>query len=1246
MIGGEGKDNLSGGKGNDNLIGNAGNDILIGGGNADILQGGKGDDTYQLNGKNAGGSKIIDTGGKDTLKLDRAKLSRGGLTKGKVGFERDGTDLIIDLNKNGNFDSQKDLIIEDFLTGKTQKKGKGFIEVVDNLKGSQILDLLNPGTPAKREEDGNKKNAQNLGQLQKKPQRISDEIGYQIGDIRDKRDYYKFTLKGQKKEKFNDLNIVLDGLKDNANIQLLDEDGETIIDQSREKGRGKEEINQILKNGTYYLKVEPQGNAKTTYGLSLSSSRVKDEDGEKKDAQNLGRLKKTPQPINDDIGFQLGNIRDQKDFFKFSVNRDSEVTITLDALKEDANLEVLNKQGSLLFSSSNENDEPEVINTILGPGNYFVKVTPESGDRTKYRLSLSANHEIEDKDGQIPGTDLGKLKAKTISKTDDIGSTTGFTDSDDYWKFKLAKETDLSINLDNLKANADLELYDGDGTTKIFSSKNKGRKEEEIEAILDKGTYYIRVKSVGGSSTKYELNLSGNTEIVDTDGQLPGTPLGELGAEEVTKQDKIGYGGKLRDFQDYYSFSLREKSDVNITLDNLNANAQLELLEVDGGTIETSNKKGRASETIDRILPSGDYYVKVSPIGKAKTKYDLGLTANPATDDYSNHKGAKEIGILYEENTYEETNEIGYKRGSVRDSSDYFHFELTQSQQINISLDDLTQNAGLQLLGGKNGKKQIEISNEDGREPEIINDDLEAGSYYVKVFPVGKAKTKYELSFEALSPDKEPYVVEPGIKDVLVKEDKNIPAFNISKFFKDPDSKIEKIEVTNNSNPGLVIAPEKNENLKGKKLKLKLVKDKHGYGDITITATSKDKTASNTFAVEVDPVDDPPELKLPIEDVGVKEDDPNWVIDLSDHFDDIDSKLTYKIINNSNPSLLSVSDPIKGNNLTLDFLDDQNGDAKITVEATGDGKSVTDTFAVYVAPVDVPPFIDQPIEDFTVEEDAPNRVIELSPVFKDIDSPITLAFTDDGNDNPELVTPTFDIESKTLELKFLKDEHGLANMTLTATSEGKTVEDSFTVTVTPINDPPRLIKKIEDVVVDENAPVTTIDLSKHFEDVDSVITYSIVANNNSERFSATTEGNLLILDYLENQFGIGDITVRAESNGLFAEDTLNVKVNPIDDPPVVANGIADVVVDEDAPATTIDLSNLFTDIDNDNTVIVKAVNANSNSGLVTPVIEGNDLTLNYTGNASGVRDITIEGTSNGKKVSDVLNVKVNPVDDP
>ncbi|MBS9771824.1 MAG: pre-peptidase C-terminal domain-containing protein, partial [Trichodesmium erythraeum GBRTRLIN201] len=1105
---------------------------------------------------------------------------------------------------------------------------------ITNRKRSKKID---PGSDAE--------NAHDLDKIGKSPTTYNEKIGYRSGGSRDKSDYYKFTLQGQKKQKFNDLNIVLDGLNANANIQLFDEDGKTIIDQSRKKGKREEEINQILNNGTYYLNVQAQGKAKTQYSLSLSSDQVKDEDGKRKDAQDLGSLKKKPQRIKDDIGFQLGSVRDQKDFFEFSVNRDSEVTITLDALKEDANLKLLNKQGSLLFSSSNENREKEKINTILEKGKYFVEVAPESGDRTNYMLSLSADDEIEDPDGQIPGKNLGKLTSKTISKTDRIGSQRGFIDSDDFWEFQLTKETDLTINLDSLKANADLELYDSDGTTLIFSSKNEGREEEEIEAILEKGIYYVRVKSVGGSSTKYRLSLSGDTDITEEDDKLPGTSLGELGAEEVTQRDRIGFGrGSLRDFQDYYSFSLGEKSDVNISLDNLRANAELELLGIDGRTIEKSNKKGRASETIDSILAPGDYYVKVSPVGKAKTKYDLGLTANPAIDDYSNPKQAKEIGILYEENTYEETNEIGFKRGSVRDFADYFHFELAQSQQVNISLDNLRKNAGLQLLGGENGKKQIEISNEKGRQPEEINKDLEPGNYYVKVFSVGKLKTGYELSFEALSPDEAPYVVAPGIEDVKVKEDRNIRPFNVSKFFKDPDSRIETIEVTDNTNPGLVIPSEKNKNLKGKKLELELVKNQNGYGEITITATSKGKTVSDTFAVDVTPVDDPPKLKLPIDNVNVDEDAPKKEITLSNHFEDIDSDLTYKVINNNNGSLLSPS--INGNTLTLEFSKDQNGEAKIKVQATGDGKSVTDTFTVNVDPVDDPLFVDKPRENLSVEEDNPNEVIDLSKVFKDIDSQITLAFSDDNNTNQNLVKATLDSESQTLSLNFEADQHGEADVTVTANSDGKPVEDSFTVTVAPVDDPPRLIKEINDLNVLEDADNTNINLSEHFEDVDSVINYSVVANNNTGMVKDSANGNILNLDYVQDKYGSGDITVRAESNGLSVEDTFTVNVAPVDDPPKVVNPIADVSVNEDAPATSIDLSNVFSDIDNEDAAITKAVITNSNSGLVTPVIDGNNLSLNYIPNASGMAEITVEGTSNGLTVSDTFTVNVAPVDDP
>ena len=123
------------------------------------------------------------------------------------------------------------------------------------------------------------------------------------------------------------------------------------------------------------------------------------------------------------------------------------------------------------------------------------------------------------------------------------------------------------------------------------------------------------------------------------------------------------------------------------------------------------------------------------------------------------------------------------------------------------------------------------------------------------------------------------------------------------------------------------------------------------------------------------------------------------------------------------------------------------------------------------------------------------------------------------------------------------------------------------------------------------------------------------------------------------------IIYRATSNGLTVDDTIVVTVNPVDDAPVVANAISDLTVTEDADTTLIDLVSVFTDIDNDDTNITKALISNSNSDLVTHTLVGDDLNLIFDTNSSGVATIVIEGTSNGKTVNDTLIVTVTPVDD-
>lgn len=139
LLGRLGDDDLDGGSGNDLLNGHEGNDTLTGGGGRDLLQGGTGNDTYRLNANNAGGSTIIDTNGNnDRLNLSGATLSLG-LGEGKVGVERNGTSLVIDLNQNGRYNANQDLTIEHFFAEGTRARGDGFIETVGNLSGNEIF---------------------------------------------------------------------------------------------------------------------------------------------------------------------------------------------------------------------------------------------------------------------------------------------------------------------------------------------------------------------------------------------------------------------------------------------------------------------------------------------------------------------------------------------------------------------------------------------------------------------------------------------------------------------------------------------------------------------------------------------------------------------------------------------------------------------------------------------------------------------------------------------------------------------------------------------------------------------------------------------------------------------------------------------------------------------------------------------------------------------------------------------------
>jgi serralysin len=166
------------------------------------------------------------------------------------------------------------------------------------------------------------------------------------------------------------------------------------------------------------------------------------------------------------------------------------------------------------------------------------------------------------------------------------------------------------------------------------------------------------------------------------------------------------------------------------------------------------------------------------------------------------------------------------------------------------------------------------------------------------------------------------------------------------------------------------------------------------------------------------------------------------------------------------------------------------------------------------------------------------------------------------------------------------------------------------VTVTGVNDAPVVANAIADLSATEDADDATIDLANVFNDVDDDNTSITKAatSSNASLVTATVNGNTLTLDYQANQSGTATITVTGTSHGQTVSDAFTVTVAPVDDAPVVANALADLSANEDADDATIDLANLFNDLDDDNASITKTATS-SNASIVTATVSGNDLTI-------------------------------------
>ena len=89
-----------------------------------------------------------------------------------------------------------------------------------------------------------------------------------------------------------------------------------------------------------------------------------------------------------------------------------------------------------------------------------------------------------------------------------------------------------------------------------------------------------------------------------------------------------------------------------------------------------------------------------------------------------------------------------------------------------------------------------------------------------------------------------------------------------------------------------------------------------------------------------------------------------------------------------------------------------------------------------------------------------------------------------------------------------------------------------------------VINPIADFTVTENTDERTIDLSTVFFDSDGdEMTFAVLDNSNQGLVTTVLDDSNLNLDFLDNQLGTAEITVRATASGEFVDDTFTVTVN-------------------------------------------------------------------------------------------------------
>lgn len=275
----------------------------------------------------------------------------------------------------------------------------------------------------------------------------------------------------------------------------------------------------------------------------------------------------------------------------------------------------------------------------------------------------------------------------------------------------------------------------GDGTSKqyAFTPTKTGRYSVQFQ-------YF---ETEGDASVDISWEVAKKEPATDPGNSLKTAyNVGNLGSKTRRFEEFVGPGDEV----DNYRFTLSDTSDVSLSLNDLNDYAYVNLI-YDNGTVDgyTVNWNGTSSRaTINETLGKGTYFVNVNTDGN--TRYTLEMAAerspsNTTRDPGNTLKGAYNVGNLGSRTrSFKEF--VG-----VSDSEDNYRFTLSDTRDVSVSLNGLSEYAYVNLIYD-DGTVDGYTVNWDGTSSQAtINETLGRGTYFVNVN--SDENTNYTLTLSA-----------------------------------------------------------------------------------------------------------------------------------------------------------------------------------------------------------------------------------------------------------------------------------------------------------------------------------------------------------------------------------------------------------------------------------------------------------------------------------------------------------------